>query len=70
LIGAALAGGVVFVLSLPSSHSSSSLANVDLVVDGKFTAAGWLNAIRNAASIGLGGAASGLTIWWIAYRKR
>jgi len=34
------------------------------------TEAGWFNAVKTAAAIGLGGAASGLTIWWIVYRKQ
>jgi hypothetical protein len=69
IIGAILTGGAEFLWAYPSPHSSLS-GSVDLVVDGRYTFAGWLNAIKMAAAIGIGGAMSGLTIWWIAYRNR
>jgi hypothetical protein len=70
LIGAVLTSAVEFLWAFPSPHSSFGGGGVDLVVDGRYTVAGWFNAIKIAAAIGFGGAASGLTIWWLAYRKR
>jgi len=70
LLGAVLAGGAEFLFSLPSPQSSSSVAGYDLVVSGRYTTAGWVYAFATTFAIAVAGGASGLTIWWIAYRKR
>lgn len=70
IIGAVLAGAAELLWALPSPHSSFGNGGVDLVIDGRYTVRGWINAIEMAAAISVGGAVSGLAIWWLAYRKR
>ena len=70
LIGALLTGAAEFLWAFSGIQSSSSVGGVDLIVDGRYTAPGWIYVFKMAAAIGVGGAAAGLTIWWMAYRKR
>lgn len=69
LIGAVLAGLAYFLFALPSAHSDYRGGGADLVIDGHYTIAGWISAVRGSAIMAIGGAISGLTIWYFVYRK-
>lgn len=67
IIGAFLASISEFLFTYPSRNSSGSAGGIDLVVNGHFTHAGWLNALELAGIMACAGAAAGLTIWRRVY---
>jgi len=70
LIGSVLASASAFWFTFPSGNTSGSAGGVDLVVNGHFTRAGWLDALELAGIMASAGGAAGLTIWWFVYRSR